>query len=196
MGTDSFAAYKSVDPQLALGNLRPETEIYGGQEPKSKENYSLYRITRERFLIVGGYYTCFRAAALRSIGGYWRDVDNLWLFTEQAIKGQTGTLFALPHGATIHHLQATGFWNHIKKKVKWGRHYFREGSKDPERKFQWAGDKKEFYWQVTKCLLFFPALWTSIKMTIKYKDAALLLHAPMTFMTTAAYIWARITYGV
>lgn len=181
VGTDSFAIHKSIDPKLALGEIEGETYL------GFKGLYDLYKITLEKYLVVGGYYVCFRRKSLEDIEGYWRDVDNIWKLAEKNMAN-----VAVPHNCHIHHRQAKGFWNHLKKKHKWAMHYLREGGpeKDKERKFDWQADKKEFYLRVLYCLSFFPALFTSIRMLFKYKDVAWLYHAPMCFGTTAAYITA------
>jgi len=183
VGTDSFAIYKSIDPKITFGEVEGET--YLGHSGL----YDLYNLTLDNYLVVGGYYVCFRRKTLESIGGYWRDVDNIWKLAEKNMAN-----VAVPHNCHIHHRQAKGLWNHLKKKYKWAKHYVLEGSpdKDKERKFDWMADKDEFYLRVIYCLAFFPALFTSFKMMFKHRDLAWLYHAPMCFGTTTAYIAAWI----
>jgi len=173
VGTDSFAVYKSLDPLISFGEI-PLID---------KGKYKTHRLTKENFKIFGGYACCYRRETLKKIGGYHRDVDNGMLMVEKGIA-----LFGIPNNCHVHHKQAKSFWNHLRKKVKWGVWYFKEGQKD--RKFNWDEDKSEFYWNIIKCLLFVPACWTSLRMLVKYKDSCWLIHPFMSFGTTVAYIVA------
>jgi len=180
VGTDSFAVYNSIDPAITLGKI----------SLVEKDTYWTYVLTKDNFKIFGGYYVCYRKETLETIGGYYRDVDNGMLMVEKGIAK-----LGLPKNCHVHHKQATGFWSHLKKKVKWGCWYFKEGNKD--RKFDWNNNPWQFKLNVIKCLLFFPALWTSLRMLVKYKDISWLIHAPMTFGTTMAYIYAffKVKFG-
>lgn len=179
VGTDPFAIYGSLDSQITLGNIKL----------KDMGKYWTYKLTKDNFYVVGGYYVAFKKETLRKIGGYMRDVDNAYILAEMGL----GTL-AIPKDCHLHHLITDNGWKFIKKKVKWGNYYFKAGKE--KRIFNWYHGwtgrfgKINFGFQVIKDLLFFPELITSIRMLMKYKNKAWLLHAPMVSGSTIAYIIA------
>lgn len=180
VGTDPFAIYGSLDPQISLKNVTLE----------DRGQYFVYTNTTRDFLVTGGYYLAFRKKDLKRIGGYSRDVDVAYTFAGEA----GGARVAIVKNAHLHHLITTDTRDFLKKKVKWGSYYF----KNPglERKFNWNKGtlgrfgRVNFYYQVIKNLMFFPGVITSIVMAAHYKDKAWLMHGPLLFGTTAAYIIA------
>ena len=182
-GTDPFAIYGSVDPQISLGNL----------ELNDKGAYYTFENTKEDFYVTGGYYVAIRKKTLDEIGGYTRDVDNAYTL---ACKGM-GTI-AIPKETHLHHLITTGFRDFFKKKIKWGKYYVSNPGLEEERKFKWINGffgkygKLRFSYEILRNLLFFPAFWVSIKMALRDKNKVWLLHAPTKFSTTLAYIVAYI----
>lgn len=179
VGTDPFAIYSSVDPQISLGNLKL----------KDMGEYYIFENKKKDFYITGGYYIGIRAKTIKEIGGYVRDVDNAF---KLAKKGQA--IIAIPKKAHVHHLISKGFIDFFKKKVKWGRYYV--NNPNLERDFKWSEGyfgkfgKLRFIYEVIRNLLFFPAFFVSLKMLIKRGEKAWILHAPMKFSTTIAYIYA------
>ncbi len=178
VGTDPFAVYTSLDPHISLRKVKLE----------DKGKYFVYNNTEKNFLITGGYYLAFRKKILNEIGGYTRDVDVAYRLS----KKRGGANIAIAKNAHLHHLITKSTKDFLRKKIKWGEYYFR--SKNQEREFKWNSGfwgktgKVNFYFQVLKGLLFLPAFITSLRMVYYYKDKAWLLHAPLTFGTTAAYI--------
>ncbi len=181
VGTDPFAIYNSLDPQITFGNINL----------KDKGKYWTYKLTEKNFYVVGGYYVAFKKEILKKIGGYMRDVDNAYILAKMGI----GTL-AIPKNCHIHHLITKNSWKFIKKKIKWGSYYFKSGKE--ERVFEWYNGwggrfgKINFIYHVIKNLLFIPELIISIKMLVKYRNKCWLIHSPMVFGTTLAYIIAFI----
>ncbi|MBX4196784.1 glycosyltransferase family 2 protein [Candidatus Pacearchaeota archaeon] len=181
VGTDPFAMYGSLDPQISLGRARLV----------DKGKYYVRHNTKDDFLLTGGYYLTLWKKTLKSIGGYSRDVDVAYLLASRP----NGANIAIVKDAHLHHLMTPGARDFLKKKVKWGRYYFVRGATH-DRVFKWSQGmwgrfgKVNFVYQVIKDLLFVPALVESIPPLIKYKDKAWLLHAPLVWATTVAYIWA------
>jgi glycosyltransferase involved in cell wall biosynthesis len=176
IGTDPFASYCSVDSQLALKRL-PLVD---------QGDYYTYRITADNFFILGGYYLTFRRSTLEEIGGYTRDVD---VITELARRGKANV--AIVKNTHLHHLITRSTRDFFRKKLKWGTYYF--SNKDPHRTHKWADGvkgKTQFAYQVVKKLLFVPALIESFWLVIRDREKAWLLHAPITWLTTSAYILA------
>lgn len=179
VGTDPFAIYGSLDPQITLGKIKLE----------DKGRYWTYKLTPHNFYVVGGYYVAFKRETLKKIGGYMRDVDNAYTLAKMGL----GTL-AIPKNCHLHHLITDNGWKFIKKKIKWGAYYFKAGKE--ERVFKWYNGwtgrfgKINFGYQVIKDLLIIPEFITSVRMFIKYKNRAWLLHSPMMFGATVAYIIA------
>jgi glycosyltransferase involved in cell wall biosynthesis len=178
VGTDPFAVYNSLDPQISLGSLRLE----------DRGRYWIYNNTLENFLINGGYYLAFRKSTLKKIGGYSRDVDVAYTLASK----EGGSKIAIVKQAHLHHLITRGFFDFMKKKVKWGKYFFKNRD-NPQRMMKWAetGNKKfRFMLQIFYSLIFIPALIVSIKMLIKTRERAWILHAPLMFSTTLAYIYS------
>lgn len=181
VGTDPFAIYASLDPQISLGNAKL----------LDKRKYWVYNNTLKNFLITGGYYVAYRKETLKKMGGYTRDVDNAYNLASK----KCGANIAIAKNAHLHHLITTGFFDFMRKKIKWGRYYFNNlNSKDNKnRKMNWmkgASGKIRFAYQVIYSLILIPALVVSLKMLIKTKEKAWILHAPLMFSTTLAYIYA------
>ena len=184
VGTDPFAVYCSLDPQISLGNIKLI----------DKGKYFIYKNSSEDFYITGGYYLTIKKDTLKKIGGYSRDVDVGLILAKKGLSN-----IAIPKDAHLHHLITTGTIEFLKKKIKWGKYYFKSGNeKYSEREFNWNKNifgkfgKIRFFYQVLESLLFFPAFFISLKMFFKTKEKAWFLHAPITFGTTIAYIIAYI----
>ena len=174
IGTDSFAAYCSMDAQLSLQHL-PLTD---------QGRYETYNNTADHFMICGGYYLTMRRSTIESVGGFTRDADTIFTLAREG-----RALVAIPKDTYIHHLITTGFWSFIKKKVKWSHYYFTHP--DPDRTRQWAqapSDRRRFLWQVIRTLILIPTLWETLVMLRKDGRRAWWLHAPVSFFTTGAYI--------
>lgn len=183
VGTDPFAIYTSLDPQITLKNVNLV----------DKKNYFVYNNKSKSFLITGGYYLAFRKSTLNKIGGYTRDVDVAF----QLASRKGGANIAIVKEAHLHHLITKSTSDFLRKKVKWGLHYFKAGNQ--QREFKWhsglAGSSK-FLLNVIKNLLILPAIFTTIRMLIIYKDKAWLLHAPLTFGTTVSYLIAFLKFNL
>jgi glycosyltransferase involved in cell wall biosynthesis len=181
VGTDPFTDYGSIDPQFAMGKMKMQ----------DNGKYFTYTLTPKNHYVFGGYYTTYRKSTLESIGGYMRDVDNGWVLSKKEIGK-----FAIPKNSHIHHLMTPGFLDFFKKKIKWAKFYFEHQSDSREFSWQmgWFGrfGKIRFYTEVFKSLILFPAFFESIKLIIKQKRKEWLFHSPMKFLTTFAYILARI----
>lgn len=174
IGTDSFAAYCSMDSQLSLQRLALT----------DKGRYHTYHNTADQFMICGGYYLTMRRSTIDSVGGFTRDADTVYTLAQQ-----DRAVVAIPKDTYIHHLITTGFWSFIRKKVKWSHYYFTHP--DPHRSRQWAqesADRRRFLWQTIRTLLVLPTLWETLVMLVKDGRRAWWLHAPVSFCTTAAYI--------
>ena len=180
-GTDPFSVYGSVDPQFAMGNLKM----------KDVGKYWKYTMTPNNFWVTGGYYFAIKRKILMEQGGYLRDVDNTWILTKRG-KGT----FAIPKKSHLHHRIASGFGNFLKQKIKWGKFYFENPQVEREFNWQmgWFGKfgKIRFYYEIIRNLLFFPAFFISLKLIIKQKKVEWILHAPMKFATTSAYLFVWI----
>tara|TARA_Y100000310_G_C20702463_1_gene831143 strand:- start:9765 stop:10733 length:969 start_codon:yes stop_codon:yes gene_type:complete len=179
VGTDPFAIYTSVDPQISLKNLKLQ----------DKGKYYTYTLTPENFLIVGGYYLTMRKSTLKEIGGYSRDVDVAFSLAQKGM----GT-FAIPKQAHLHHEIAKKIPKFLKQKVKWSKFYF--DNPQLQREFNWSQGlfgvhgKVRFIYEVLRNFLFFPAFFQSISLALSQKQKAWLLHAPLKFGTTFAYVIA------
>ncbi len=179
VGTDPFAIYTSLDPQLAFGRVRL----------KDRGNYYIYKMNLKDFYITGGYYLTIRKKTLEKIGGYSRDVDVAYTLTRKGLSN-----VAIPKNAHLHHSITSNFKDFFNKKIKWGRYYF--SNPELEREFKWSSGlfgkngRIRFIYEVLRNLLFFPAFLVAIKMWIREGSKAWLLHPLMKLSTTLAYMTA------
>jgi glycosyltransferase involved in cell wall biosynthesis len=180
-GTDPFSVYGSVDPQFAMGNLKME----------DKGKYWKHKMKPKNFLVTGGYYFAIKKKTLIEQGGYIRDVDNTWILTKRG-KG----VFAIPKESHLHHKITSGFFNFLRQKIKWSKFYF--DNPQVEREFNWQKGffgkfgKIRFFYEILRNLLFFPAFFVSLKLIFRQKRPEWILHAPMKFATTLAYLFSWI----
>jgi len=181
VGTDPFAIYTSLDPQLALKRLKLN----------DKGEYYTYKINLKDFYIAGGYYLTIRKETLGKIGGYSRDVDVVHLLAQ---KGMSNV--AIPKNAHLHHLITKSFSDFLKKKIKWGKYYF--SNPKIEREFKWSSGlfgkngNIRFAYEILRSLIFFPSFFVALKMWFRDNYKAWLLHPCMKFSTTLAYLIAYI----
>jgi len=181
VGTDPFAIYTSIDPQISLGNLNLE----------DRGRYYTYDLDTNDFFIAGGYYLTIRKETLKKIGGYTRDVDVTYTLAEHGLGR-----IAIPKDVHLHHLITKGFFDFFRKKVKWGRYYFSNPQLREERKFKWAhglygkDGKIRFLYEVLRNLMVFPSVFTSLRMLVRDGHKAWLLHPLLKLSTTLAYIYA------
>lgn len=180
IGTDPFTSYNSIDPLLALGKLKLN----------DKGDYYTYKITPERFIITGGYYFAIKKDTLNRIGGYTQDTDVVF----NLAKNNMATV-AIPKYATTHHLISDSIINFTKKKFIWADIYFRKQIYN--RDFSWMPNsvKGKFimFLRIFNNLVILYPLFVGIKMSIKQKESAWLLHPLMTWLTTAAYLSAYLS---
>ncbi len=176
MGTDPVAAYKSIDSLLALRRLKL---VDNG-------DYYTYRITPKNFIITGGYYFAVKKETLEKIGGYTQDTDVVYNLAKKNMAN-----VAIPKRAHVHHWIIDSMSNFVGKKIWWAKVYFqkqREG-----RDFDWipqGSEKAKLGMIMASNLLFIPPLFTGIKMFVKDKEPAWLLHPVMSWLTTFAYLYA------
>lgn len=179
VGTDPFAVYSSLDPQVSLGNIKME----------DRGDYFVYNNNRKNFLITGGYYLAFRKKTLKEIGGYSRDVDVAYKLANR--EGGANIAIVKVH---LHHLITTSTINFVKKKVKWAKYFF--NNPEVDRDFEWSSGifgkhgRIRFVYEVLISLLFIPAFFTALRMYFIYGDKAWLIHPFIKWATTAAYIFA------
>jgi glycosyltransferase involved in cell wall biosynthesis len=174
IGTDPFAAYCSADPQIRMGKLQLE----------DRGRYGIFRNTPDRFLVCGGYYVAYRKSTLGEMGGYARDVDTMF----ELAKRNGGAVIAVPHDTYIHHWITTGWGDFYRKKIRWSYFYFTHP--EPDRPYQWTGVSRRarFYWQVIRSLILLPAMFETAVMLSRDGQRAWWLHAPVTWLTTFAYL--------
>ena len=181
VGTDPFAIYCSIDPQITLGNIKLE----------DKGKYYQYKNDLKNYFIAGGYYLAFRKETLKKIGGYTRDVDVIYKLAKEGLS-----TLAIPKEAHMHHLMTKSTSEFLRKKIKWASYYFNNPSL--VREFKWSGGlfgkfgKIRFSYEILYNLLFVPAFFVSLKMLIKYNNKAWLLHPFLSCFTTMSYILAFI----
>jgi len=169
VGTDPFAAYRSLEGRVALKKIKLRDE--GG--------YWSYCLHPEEQLCTGGNCFLCRKGLLEKIGGYSQDVEVISGFAELGI-----TKFAIPKEARTHHLAVSGFGEFLMKKWKWGWHYAFENSQG--RRASWYPSGKE-YFMILGNLVFIPSLFQGVKFALQYRDAAWFLHPVALFCNTGIY---------
>ncbi len=179
IGTDPFTSYNSIDSLLALGKLKL----------KDKGDYYTYRITLDNFIITGGYYFAVKKETLNKIDGYTQDTDVIYNLAKNNLAN-----VAIPKHATTHHLISDSIVNFTKKKFRWANIYFRKQIYD--RDFSWMPssltDKVLMFFRIMNNFLILYPFFVGIKMSIKQRESAWLLHPLMMWLTTTAYLSAFI----
>ena len=177
IGTDPVAAYKSIDALLALKKLNLI----------DKGDYYVYDITTKNFIITGGYYFTVRKKTLDKIGGYTQDTDVVYKLAEKNMAR-----VAIPKKAHVHHLISDSIINFTKKKFWWANVYFK--TQIHGREFKWIPDNEKEKTKLKKIILknifIIPETITGVKLMIRDKESAWLLHPMMSFLTTTAYLAA------
>ena len=174
VGTDPFAANRSLEGRMALGNIQLQDE----------GNYYTYELTPEEQLCTGGNCFLYRASFLREIGGYSQDVDVI-----AALVAKHHTLLAIPKHVFTHHLAIKDFREFLQKKWKWGYHYAFENKHNRDVSWYPRGLKDMFIFgaYLLQNFLILPGLLMGIKQAIKHKNLSWLLHPVALFANTVIY---------
>jgi glycosyltransferase involved in cell wall biosynthesis len=173
IGTDPFAAYRSLDGVLGLRRIKLD----------DKGRYFSYDLNLKNMIITGGNCFIYRKKALDEIGGYTVDTDVIYSMAEK------GGRLAIPKNARTWHHAAASVMEFIRKKISWSKNYSERLQK--ERKFKWIPEdrkgKIELMKNVLMNLSIIPNLYISIKRYNESKESAWLLHPLMAFLVTAFY---------
>lgn len=179
VGTDPFMLNRSLDPLYTLGKLRLT----------DKGEYYTYEIKLERFINVGSYSLAAKKSTLDKIGGYTHDVEVSY----QLVKNGMGKI-AISKKATIHHLMSDGIIRFAKKKYWWANVYFE--TQRYNREFLWVphtfSSKIRLGLTLVKNLSLIPAALLGIRMAMRDRESAWLLHPIMVWLTSASYLTSYI----
>ncbi len=175
IGTDPFLLNKSLDPLFALRKL----------QLVDKGSYYIYEIKPEKFINVGSYSLAAKKSTLDKIGGYSHDVEVSYLLA----KNNMGKI-AISKKATIHHLISDSIIKFTKKKYWWANVYFE--TQRYNREFSWLpnsfSSKVKVGLNFLKNFTFLPSALLGIRMAIKDKESAWLLHPVIVWLTSASYL--------
>ncbi len=173
VGTDPFAANRSLEGRMALGKIKLKNE--GG--------YCSYVIKEGEQLCTGGNCFVYRKLALDAVNGYTQDVDVI-----NALLKKGFNKIAIANAFT-HHLAIRGFGEFLRKKWKWGWHYAFENRENRNVSWYPKGFKGylKFAAYVVGNLIFLPNIFIAGKKLIKYRDNAWLLHPIAMFCNTFIY---------
>jgi len=177
IGTDPFVTDKSIDSLLALGKLKLT----------DKGDYYTYNITKENLILTSGFYFTIWKKNLDAIGGYTQDTDVVFNLAQKGIAN-----VAIAKYAHVHHLVSDSIITFTKKKYWWADIYFR--IQIHGRDFHWIpADRKgrlKIMLKIVKNFLFIPELVTGVKMSVRYREPAWLLHPVVVWLTTMSYVLA------
>ena len=174
VGTDPFAANKSLEGRMALGKINL----------KNEEGYCSYVIKEEENLCTGGNCFVYRKSALDAVDGYTQDVDVINALLKKGVNKM-----AVAKGAYTHHLAINGFGEFLRKKWKWGWHYAFENKENRNVSWYPKGFKGHlgFAAYVLCNLIILPNVFIGVKQAIKYRDSCWLLHPIAMFCNTLIY---------
>lgn len=179
VGPDPFVSYRSMDGLLPLNKLKL----------KDKGDYQTYDIKLKKFLITGGNYFTIKKKTLEKIGGYTHDVNVVY----NLAKNNLGRV-AIPKDATLHHLIIKDIKKFVKKKFWWATVFFQKQVHDASRDFNWMPktnmEKVSLSLRILNNLILIPNTVIGIKMAVKDRESAWLLHPIMMWLTTASYLGA------
>jgi glycosyltransferase involved in cell wall biosynthesis len=173
IGTDPFAAYRSLDGVLGLKQIKL----------RDKGDYFTYELTLKNLIVAGGNCFIYRKKALDSIGGYTVDTDVMYSFAEK------NSVLAIPKNARTWHHATNSIVEFIGKKMSWSKNYSERLQKG--RKFKWIPEDNKGKYELIKNVLFnltiVPNLFIAIRRYSEDKESAWLLHPIMAFIITAVY---------
>ncbi len=174
VGTDPFAAYRSLEGRMALDRINL----------KNEGKYYTYDIKLNNCLCTGGNVFLVRKELLRKIGGYVQDVEMIYSLCE---IGENK--LAIPKNAFTHHLTITSFKEFLRKRWMWVKHYNTKNKYF--RKYSWLPKTfNEFLISslfIISNLTIVPNLIDSLRKLILTKDKAWLVHPVAMFLITLMY---------
>lgn len=177
VGTDPFFAYRSLDG-MDISNF----------QKKNKKNYFLVNINPKNPIITGGNFFIYKKSTLNKFGGYVQDTENILRLVNNGY-----TKIAVLKKRATHHLAVRSFFDFLRKKKKWAKAY--DASKSLG-KFSYLPktreERRSFIINLFSIALILPTLLTALKMCLKTKESAWLLHPILTFIT--GFIYFRYTF--
>lgn len=180
IGTDPFAAYRSIDGRIGFG------DIFGGSPIVNfeKDLYLVYDMNKESMLITGGNCFIYRRSVLDSVGGYVADTDTIQSIAENSDE-KGNVLLAVPLTAKTWHHAADSIVGFMRKKMKWSK-------KPVAKKFQWipkdSKGRKELIINIFFNLTIIPNIYKAWKCYLRDgKEPAWFLHPLLAFLTTVIY---------
>ena len=172
-GTDPFMAYRSLDGKMNL-------ETIG----KSFEDYHTIKLDKRNLLITGGNCFIYRKSSLDGVGGYIKDIENIYNLSKSE-----NNLLAVSKKARTHHLAVKGLFDFIKKKNKWGVVYPENREKEGFSYFpKTRRSRKEMLINLFLVFSIIPNFFVGVWRTLKYNEKAWVLHPIITFLTGWVYL--------
>lgn len=169
IGTDPFAAYRSIDGLLGFGTARLQ----------DAGDYFIYDNNLDNFVVAGGNCFLIRKKYLDLAGGYTKDADVMYKLASINI-----TKIAVPKKPTTHHRTATSFFLFFRKKFLWSLNksadkYQYSFSWKPKNKKEWA----ELIKYVAAGIFILPNIFFALKKYHETKESAWLLHPLAVFLS-------------
>lgn len=174
IGVDPFAVYRSIEGQIELNK---------GLKKIRHEGYSLIELDAKEPFCMGSNGFMFRRDLIKNVGDYAQDVEFIARLAKAGYRK-----FAVVENARVWHRNVRGFWDFLKKRIKWTRNYSNVYVNE-KKDFKWVNDKIRFIGYIFMNLMIFPNFPVSIQKFIDYKDSAWLLHPAMLFYSTALNIY-------
>lgn len=179
------------DPVAVPYSLKSEVIMHPSKfEYNSRGKYWTYRVNKENFYYGGDNGFLIRKKDFFECGGYTQDTDN---FYRMALTNKYQV--AVPKDLFVFHKTSSEFFDFIKKRGFYVRHYLRLNIK--ERDFYWFNLEKNSFKQNFKFiknifynLIILPRLFQGIKMAIKQKEVSWLLHPVLCFAVTLNYFYS------
>ena len=178
---DPFAINYSLNSQISLN----PHEFYFNKE----EKFYIYEVNKKNFYYAGDNGFVIRKKDFFESGGYTQDIDNFYRMALSKKKYK----IAVPKNIRLHHKSSTSLKHLIEKKGYYVKRYLLENYSN--REFYWFSFKKnnlsqnlKFIKTVIFYLSFFSQLIEGIKMYLKEKEPAWLIHPVATWLITIFYI--------
>jgi len=169
IGTDPFAAYRSIDGVLGFGTAKL----------RDAGSYFVYDNNLDNFVVAGGNCFLVRKKLLNLIGGYTKDADVMYKLAKRGV-----TKFAVPKEATAHHRTATSFALFFKKKLTWSLHKTHDFG---EYEFSWLPRTKKEWNSLIRysaaAVFVVPNVIFALKKYSKSGESAWLLHPIAAFFS-------------
>jgi len=193
-----LGAVGTEDPFSVVFSLKSQVILHPHKFHYNESGkYFTYNPDRNNYYYAGDNGFLMRRKAFVENGGYTQDTDN---FYRMALSNNSYTV-AIPTELFIFHKTSSKLFEFIKKRGYYARYYLRANIKD--RDVNWISFRKNTFkhnvsliGSVVSSLVILPRLYEGIRMAMRTKETAWLIHPIVSFALTLNYICSFVAVRV